>query len=296
MKHKIERTGSLRDKLGGTLKDKLGGHNYFICGYGCGTLIAKDKELKLFIEQFTDRVHTIKRCDEIKARIKEEYKINNGRYCRKYIILELRQIIDEMPQDSKLIDVMIELFKNRTKKEDAVTLKELSMSIFPSRIYKDQTGDNEPLPEAVRETSTILSKMRKHQKNKDITVFAVKFDDGCYYYYNMPKHEEFKPVKKRLTNQIFGLEETIGRTESILDVKEGIVKTHEIPESNESTVQDYDLDKVLDTKNQQYLLQKKKRNFKKQLREINNDRNLTERDKRKKIKRLMQEHNIREDT
>lgn len=207
--------------------------NYIDCRYGCHTHVYHDKELGFWIEKWTGKPHTKTRCQIIQAKNKEKNNRLNGKHLRPSAVLEMKNILKQLPTGTSMIERIKAIFKERTDEADAVTITEVCAALFPSKMFKNETGEDEPIAEALNEVRGALSRLRKYAFNKDVTPFSVKKEDNCFYYYNVPTLNEYKPVKTRLSNQVFGVEETIDRTESMITLKESKVNKTQTPTEEE---------------------------------------------------------------
>ena len=197
--------------------DDLIGPSSFPCKFKCGTMLTFNRELKIHQEQWSNIIHSKTRCNYIKAKKRCENKEDDPRVAREYTVLELKEMLDRLPEKTDLIERVYLMIKSRKTAKDAVTLKEIALALYPTRCYIDDNGNKQPTHEAIENTSSAISRLRKSKYRKTVVVFAVFMDEyGQNRYYNMQTEDDYKPVERKQKKLSEGILEGIEVTKETI--------------------------------------------------------------------------------
>lgn len=199
-------------------KNIRAGYEPIISCSKCNADVFYSHEVKKWLESRTRFFHSNIRCQTIKKNSKVAQTERNKKTLRPEIIQELKHEIASFDRD-KCTDqeVAYEIFLRRKFEIDRVSIREIAVAFFPQDTFKNERGETEPTHRGIQRTQSLLRRLRKNPYNNAAMVFSKKFEDGEWYYYNLQTKKEFEPVRRRLERNIEGIQDTLDKSERILE-------------------------------------------------------------------------------
>ena len=215
------------------------------CGFGCGSRIYKNKELNVWLEEWTDRVHDRLRCEAIQEKKRREEQGDDVKAPRLEIVEELRHTLIKLPVGTEMVKQLYELIKTKKEESEGVTRDELALALYPNNYEIRKDGSKRPRHDAITSVGQLMSKLRKWKLNMAVAPFSKRFRNGVWYYYNMQTQDDFKPVLVRRNKQRDGIEA-------------GTKKAIEIINSGTDTRSEYEKEMDMYLKQQEEMKKRKK--------------------------------------